>query len=245
MAVVAAASRLGVVMAAQEPRRAGRKSGFKSPVTWVIVLGIAVVGGAYILYRRSQASTAAAATTAATGSSTGTDWSGAIATLQTEIADLQSSQAQEQAGETGGGTSGGGGTAGGGTSGGGGGTPGTDSRGTGGPPVKAGFGKPAMPLSVRVTGTTATSVSLRWSPSPGATSYRIRLTYQGKLAKQQTATGTTTTIGGLTPNHTYTVHVAAVGKGGTSAETNGPAAKTKRGGAAPKAAAHSVVRRAA
>lgn len=204
----------------------------KSPVTWIIVLGIAVVGGAYVLYRRSQ-SQAAAATTTATAAQGTTDWSGAIATLQTEIADLQSSEAQDKGDQGTGGGGTGGGTGGGGGGGGGGGTGG----GVAGGGKK---GKPAMPALVRVTGTTPTSVSLRWSVSPGATSYRVRLTYQGKLAKQQASTGTSATVSGLTPDHTYTVHVAAVGPGGTSAETNGPAAKTKRRGLAPKAAAHSV-----
>lgn len=69
----------------------------RSPWTWVIVLGIAVVGGGYLLWRRSQTP---ATTTPTTGTPAGTpspDWSGEIATLQTEIMDLQSSTTQAQA----------------------------------------------------------------------------------------------------------------------------------------------------
>lgn len=69
-----------------------------SPWTWVIVLGIAVVGGGYLLYRRSKAAAATTTPTAATPAGTTTpDWSGEIATLQTEIMDLQSSESQAQA----------------------------------------------------------------------------------------------------------------------------------------------------
>lgn len=226
------------VAAGQPPRRKGL---MQNPLTWVVV-GVVVVGG-YLLYRYRSAQSAAAAGTTATDTTGTTDYSGEIATLQSEIADLQSSQAQAGGGA-------GGVTAGpvsgepgpyqpGGAGGGGGGTP---PQPPGEPPPYR-PGKPPIPALVRVTRTTSDSISLSWSKSPGATSYRIRLTYQGKLARQQTATGTTATVTGLTPDHTYTVHVAAVGPGGTSAETNGPAAKTKRSaGPAPKAAAHSVRR---
>jgi PASTA domain len=64
----------------------------RSPWVWIGLLGVALVGGAYLIYRRNQASTAAAATTTPTTDQT--DLQGEIATLQSEIADLQSSAAQ-------------------------------------------------------------------------------------------------------------------------------------------------------
>lgn len=95
-----------VTTPAQPPRKKGL-----SPTTWVIiVLGGALAGGALFLYRRrNQSSSAAAATTTAPASTT--DFSGQIATLQAEIADLQSSAAQDEASESGGTTTSGGSTA--------------------------------------------------------------------------------------------------------------------------------------
>lgn len=82
---------------AQPPAKGAKKKGaFANPMTWVIVLGVALLGGAYLLYRQHQNAAAAAGTTAATPSSE--DFAGEIATLQAEIADLQSSGAQEATG---------------------------------------------------------------------------------------------------------------------------------------------------
>jgi hypothetical protein len=96
------------------------------------------------------------------------------------------------------------------------------------PAAKAGAKpKPAMP-SPRETKVAATSVTLGWPKVADATGYRVRVTYQGKLVgAPHLVTGTSATVGGLSPNRTYTFHVAAIGPGGTSAETNGPAVKTK------------------
>ena len=56
----------------------------------------------------------------------------------------------------------------------------------------------------------------------------MRVTYQDKLVgTPHIVTGTSATISGLAPLRTYTFHVAAIGPGGTSSETNGPAVKTK------------------
>lgn len=98
---------------AQPPaRRGGNKfPSLRSPVTWVVVLGIGLAAGAYILYRRNKAN-AAAATTTTTATPDTTDLQGQIATLQAEIADLQSTGAQDEAGETGTTSTGGGGTTG-------------------------------------------------------------------------------------------------------------------------------------
>lgn len=92
------------------------------------------------------------------------------------------------------------------------------------PPTKP----PAEPVNVHATAVTSTSVTLAWNASAGAASYRIRVTYQGTVVKQVTAAGTSVTVSGLTPNHTYTFHVAAVNSLGTSAETNGPTVQTPK-----------------
>jgi len=75
---------------------APRKSVLKSPWTWVGVAVIALVGGAYLLYRRNKNAQAAASSTTATGiPSDETDYAGQIGTLQAEIADLQGTLAQQ------------------------------------------------------------------------------------------------------------------------------------------------------
>jgi hypothetical protein len=85
-----------------------------------------------------------------------------------------------------------------------------------------------VPTGVHATKVTSNSVTLAWTKAAHATSYKIRVTYQSKLVHQSTTAGNSATISGLGPDHTYTFHVASVGPGGTSAETNGPAVKTSR-----------------
>lgn len=87
---------------------------------------------------------------------------------------------------------------------------------------------PGMPTGIRATKVTGNSIAAAWQKVAGATSYIVRVTYQGKLVKQMTTHSPNATITGLGPDHTYTVHVAAVGPGGQSSETNGPAVKTTR-----------------
>jgi hypothetical protein len=94
------------------------------------------------------------------------------------------------------------------------------------PPSTAKTGPPPMPTGVHSTKVTATSITIAWSKSPGATLYPIRVTYQDKLVRSSSTPGTSATIFGLSPNRTYTVHVKAQGPGGVSSETNGPAVKT-------------------
>lgn len=87
---------------AQPPAKGkGKKSGLNSPMTWVIVLGVGLVAGAFLLWR--QKGTAAAASTA-TPQPNNEDVAGQIATLQGEIGDLQSTGAQDEAAESGTGT---------------------------------------------------------------------------------------------------------------------------------------------
>jgi hypothetical protein len=196
--------------------RGGKKFLGLSPVGWALSLGLAVLAGGYLLYRRSKAkATSTAVTTSATGTST--DIAGQLATLQTEIMNLQGSEAGEGAGGTGGGGTGGGGT------------PPPTSTGTGTPPpppTSTGTGtggKQAPPPAVtglHPTTVTPTSIGLAWNKSNGATSYQIRITYQSKVAKTQPATGTSGTVSGLTPDHTYGVHVVAIGPGGWAPESS-------------------------
>lgn len=91
-------------------------------------------------------------------------------------------------------------------------------------PAKA----PAPPSDIRATRVTATSVTLAWRPDPTATSYRMRVTYQGKLVRAEDVSAATATVSGLVPDHTYTFHVAASNSAGMSAESNGPAVHTPK-----------------
>lgn len=141
---------------AQPPAKGKGKKGFpslSSPVTWTVILGIALLGGAYLLYRQRQAS-AAAATTAATPTPDQTDLQGQIATLQAEVADLQSTFAQDEGTETGTGT---------GTGGGGGGT---------------GTGTLAAPGGFSVT-PHAGYADFGWSTVPGAKAYELQVAGAG------------------------------------------------------------------
>jgi hypothetical protein len=68
-----------------------------SPAVWIGVLVVALAGGAYLLWRRSQSSSAAAdtsGTTATDAADTTDEDAGEFGTLQSEIGDLQSSDAQ-------------------------------------------------------------------------------------------------------------------------------------------------------
>ncbi len=96
------------------------------------------------------------------------------------------------------------------------------------PPAPKPEEPPARPSGITVAGTTPTSVTLAWHGDPSATSYRIRVTYQGKDVRTQTVSGTRATVSGLEPDHTYTFHIAGVNAAGTSVETSGPAVRTPR-----------------
>lgn len=89
-----------------ETTTAGRKSPLKSPMTWVIILGVALAGGAFLLYRQRSAANAANASTNAAAAPQTEDFAGQIATLQSEVSDLQSSFAQGEKNEAGGTTGG-------------------------------------------------------------------------------------------------------------------------------------------
>jgi len=80
-----------------------------SPTTIAIVLAVALAAGAYLLYRQRKAASASAATTTPPADTGNTeDVAGQIGTLQSEIGNLQSSAAQDEAGEAAATTTGGG-----------------------------------------------------------------------------------------------------------------------------------------
>jgi len=111
-------------------------------------------------------------------------------------------------------------------------TPGGGSGGgTTPPPVttpKKTTSKPGMPTGVSETSVTTNGFHVIWHAVTGATSYRVRVTYQSQLVFQGTTAQTSINVTGLKPNQTYTVHVAASNSAGMSAETNGPAVKTAK-----------------
>lgn len=90
-------------------------------------------------------------------------------------------------------------------------------------------GPPAKPGSPAISAHAAspTSVVISWAPAAHATSYTAYVTYQGSEIGKRTVSGTSVTIGGLTPDHTYTPHVTASGPGGSTA-AQGPGVKTPR-----------------
>ena len=86
---------------------------------------------------------------------------------------------------------------------------------------------PAEPTGLRATSVTPTAVTLAWHGVTGATGYRIRATYQGKLVTEKSVTAASATVSGLVPDHTYTFHVAASNPLGSSPEA-GLSVKTPR-----------------
>ncbi|SDP17114.1 Chitinase [Streptomyces sp. cf386] len=83
-----------------------------------------------------------------------------------------------------------------------------------GPGVDAGQ-PPAAPTGLKTGAVTSSSVALTWSAVPGATSYVV---YRDGT-KAQTVTGTSATIGGLSPSTAYGFQVAAVNEAGESAKS--------------------------
>ncbi|MFG1667178.1 chitinase [Streptomyces sp. Y7] len=83
-----------------------------------------------------------------------------------------------------------------------------------GPGVDAGQ-PPTAPTGLRTGAIAATSIALSWSPVAGATSYAV---YRNG-AKVQTVTGTSATVGGLSPSTAYGFQVAAVNDAGESAKS--------------------------
>ena len=104
----------------------------------------------------------------------------------------------------------------------------------GGPPTNP--GAPPTPGNVRVTGTTASSISVAWNASSGATGYRV---YESTTVRA-TVTGTSATIGGLPACTTRSYTVAAYNAQGESARSGAGSGTTTGctgGGGGPMAAA--------
>lgn len=78
-------------------------------------------------------------------------------------------------------------------------------------PVVPGGDVPILvaPTGVRVTGTTQTTVTLAWSPVPGAGYYRAYRSGSSTNVGATDGANTTITIGGLKPNTEYSFQVAA------------------------------------
>ncbi|MFE6622913.1 chitinase [Streptomyces sp. NPDC057740] len=97
---------------------------------------------------------------------------------------------------------------------------------------------PAAPTGLKAGTVTSSSVALSWSPSPGATSYAV---YRNGV-KAQTVTGTSATVGGLSPSTAYGFQVAAVNDAGESAKSAAVTATTAQpGGGGPDLPAHALV----
>ncbi|CAM5483240.1 chitinase [Streptomyces chartreusis] len=97
-----------------------------------------------------------------------------------------------------------------------------------GPGVDAGQ-PPAAPTGLKTGAIAATSIALSWSPVAGATGYAV---YRNG-AKVQTVTGTSATVGGLTPSTAYSFQVAAVNDAGESAKSATVSATTIAGPSGP------------
>jgi hypothetical protein len=224
------------------PPGRGKALSLRSPWTWVIVGGIALAGGALILYRNRKA-----AASAAGGASTApVDYSGALGTLQDEIGNLQSS------GQFGGGTStvpvttpaGGGGTVTGtdtgpssggnppGASGGvttpgggdgGGGSSGSTSGSGGGVTTAA----PPRVLNGRIVSLTSHGAVIAWD-GPGATSWAVTRTGPGS------PNGITNIVhvpqavySGLASGHNYEIRIQPLVNGQPAGSPGGIDFKTK------------------
>jgi chitinase len=97
-----------------------------------------------------------------------------------------------------------------------------------GPGVDAGR-PPAAPTGLKTGAVTSSSVALSWSAVPGATGYAV---YRDG-AKVRTVTGTSATIGGLSPSTAYGFQVAAVNDAGESAKSATVTATTTAGTGSP------------
>ncbi|WP_371601087.1 chitinase [Streptomyces sp. NBC_00564] len=85
---------------------------------------------------------------------------------------------------------------------------------------------PAAPTGLTAGTVTSSSVALSWSPVTGATGYAV---YRNGV-KVQTATGTSTTVSGLTASTAYSFQVAAVNDAGESPKSATVTATTSAGG---------------
>ncbi|MEU5365254.1 glycosyl hydrolase family 18 protein [Streptomyces sp. NPDC005925] len=98
---------------------------------------------------------------------------------------------------------------------------------------------PAPPTGLKAGSVTPTGVALSWSPVSGATGYAV---YRDGT-KIRTATGTSTTVTGLTPDTAYAFQVTAVNDAGESAKSATVTATTAAGtdGGSAGLPAHALV----
>ncbi|CAM5433099.1 chitinase [Streptomyces spiroverticillatus] len=99
--------------------------------------------------------------------------------------------------------------------------------GGGGPDPEPGI--PATPTGLTVGSPTSTSLTLSWSGATGATSYNI---YRNGT-KLPPATGTSTTVTGLTPDTAYDFQITAVNSAGESAKSATVSGRTAKGDTNP------------
>lgn len=178
--------------------------------TWAW-LGIIGIGGAAVwyFYKSRQANAAASSgTTGQSGNCTDTngnsvpcdqvDYGGQIATLQTELQDLQQGEAGEGTPATTTGTP----------------PPQQVDQGPVPPPSTAPkpVPKPGVPgpvANLRASKVTRTSVTLTWDRTAGATLYYVQLTYQSKTIAARTVATTSATFMGIRPDSSMHGHVSA------------------------------------
>jgi hypothetical protein len=78
------------------------------------------------------------------------------------------------------------------------------------PPPPPSGGGPEPVAWVAAQWVNRTSTNVHWPPAKGATSYQVRVTYQSQVIQTHTTDQQNFTVSGLTPNHTYGIHVAAI-----------------------------------
>ncbi|MDF3144924.1 MULTISPECIES: glycoside hydrolase family 18 protein [unclassified Streptomyces] len=107
-----------------------------------------------------------------------------------------------------------------------------------GPGVDAGR-PPAAPTGLKTGTVTSSSVALSWSAVTGATSYAVHR----DGTKVQTVSGTSATVGGLSPSTAYGFQVSAVNEAGESAKSDAVTATTTAGpgGGGTDLPAHALV----
>ena len=94
--------------------------------------------------------------------------------------------------------------------------------GNGGGGTGGGTSAPAAPTGLAVSGTTSTSISLSWTASSGAASYKVFR--NGAAVGMPTAASYTDS--GLNPSTTYSYYVEAVNSAGASAQSSTVSGKT-------------------
>ncbi len=102
------------------------------------------------------------------------------------------------------------------------------------PPVSPGTpGSLPAPTNVTVSARTGTTVTLTWTPVPGAASYQVyqSISFSGFLPSTLgSQTSSSAVVTGLLPNTTYTFYVVAVGANGLQGAQSAPVTATTTAG---------------